>query len=282
MAAETSLIWNLRCLDSNRTMLPRYAQPGRANVENIPRSSSRLVANISARTKNVRDGFSDAVEVMLTSAPDAVSAGKHLKKIRNVARKDAIRNLREKYPALSPNLIRQRVALLLKKEMARQEMSKFIRTGAQELVAKFDVPQMTRDAHNRALHNTLSDTERVELLKAFSWTVDLRPEPTWILGDVGCVAKLHNSETLCNVLMGSKEELEAVCLPISDKALLVGRSPQSRFQPDVEQVNRASAELSQDFFLASVVTLRERALQPLLGGRCRLMSEDDLRRIMRT
>src|ERR1039457_5106016 len=56
---------------------------------------SRFVANISARTRNVREGVSGAVEVMLSAAPDALSTDKHLKKIRNQARKTAMRNLRE-------------------------------------------------------------------------------------------------------------------------------------------------------------------------------------------
>jgi hypothetical protein len=243
---------------------------------------SRFVANISARTRNVREGVSGAVEVMLSAAPDALSTDKHLKKIRNQARKTAMRNLREKFPTLSPRLIRQKVDLLLKHEMGKKDMSKFIKTGVQQVVSQLDVPKMTMKAHNQALGNTFKDTERVELLKSFSWAVDLRAEPTWILGDVGCIAKLFNSETLCNVLMAGKEELEAVCLPISDKALLIGRRPQSRYQPDAKRVNQASAGLSQHFFVASVLTDGERALKHLIGHRSRLMSDDELKRIMQS
>jgi len=262
----------------------RYAPAIRAarlgECEKYIQELPRFVANISARTRNVREGFSNAVEVMLSAAPDGLSTGKHLKKIRNQARKTVTRNLREGFPALSPKLIRQKVDLLLKREMDKKDMSKFIKTGVQQVVSQLDVPEMTSDAHNQALGKTFTDTERIELLKSFSWMVDVRAEPTWILGDVGCVAKHFNSDGLCSVLMADKEELEAVCLPISGEALLIGRSPQSPYEPDAERVNQASAELSQDFFVASVVTNSERALKHLIGLRSRLMSDDELKRIM--
>lgn len=139
---------------------------------------------------------------------------------------------------------------------------------------------MAANAHNSALKQTFVNTPRVQHLSALMWNVDIRAEVTWVLGDVGCVAKHFNDDVLNNALNGSNLELEAICLPVSDRALLVGRSCESEFQFVPEHVNRASTELSQDFFVSSVDTERERGLRSYLGRRSQLISREEIMRIV--
>jgi hypothetical protein len=240
---------------------------------------ARLVGNISTRTKNLRDNFSDAVSVMLDAAPKALTNAKHLRTIRNRTRKLVLKHLRENYPTLSPQT-RKQFELRLDKELKSDDLSSFVERNAKELVSNYDVPKMATAAHNQALGKTLANTQRIEFLKTLSWGVNLQPEPTWILGDVGCIAKAYKSEELRNVVTPDVQDIEAICLPISDRALLIGRDAKSQFQPNPEQVNRASAELSLHFFVSSVITDRQRALQSLIGARGSLMSDEELRKIM--
>lgn len=261
-------------LESDYAPVLRALREGRfeSNADDV----ARLVANISIRTKNLRDGFSVATGLMIDSF--AASAGLS-KKFRRGVRNKVRKEMRVKLSALPPD-VRRKASRYLDSALRNNDLQKGINESARQFQSEIDLDTMAANAHSTALNQALADTPRVEYLKSLSWSVDLRPDATWVLGDVGCVAKYFNNDALGNALGGSDVEVEAICLPVSDRALLVGVSRGSEYQFAPEHVNRASAELSRDFFVSSVDTERERELHARLGLRCQLISEDEIQRVV--
>ena len=72
-----------------------------------------------------------------------------------------------------------------------------------------------------------------------------------------------------------------IVLPISDRCALVGERASECAAVNVHEINTASAELSQEFFVSSDNSEAQRQYQNVLGRRAALVTDDEVRRWFR-
>lgn len=118
---------------------------------------------------------------------------------------------------------------------------------------------------------------RAKMLRDINWSVSVLGTHTFILGDLGPIAK-DASEELWKQPVAT-ENLTVICLPISDRHLLIGIRGTKLPSVDVEDINRASVELSTDFFISTQNTHREQNYLSDLASRANWGKEKELKQM---
>jgi len=135
-----------------------------------------------------------------------------------------------------------------------------------------------RDAQIRAL--TEDRGARENNLRALQWTVESAPGGTFILGEVGVLARFGD-EHVVHAPLRPQGAPVAFYLPLSSSSLLVGREESDNgYTPDAETLNIASAELSRSVFVSSTTSERERRYAVSIGARSALFSEEEVAQAM--
>ncbi|MEX1060340.1 MAG: hypothetical protein WED13_04905 [Methyloceanibacter sp.] len=126
----------------------------------------------------------------------------------------------------------------------------------------------SRKGHVSALAKDHTAAERK--LSEFEFSVWALPEHSLVLGDCGPVGFDDRLEETRRVIGG---EVAVICLPLSDRRLLVGSKTRS-VDVDAHRINEASAAVSAEFFVSSVKRESSR-LPELIGSRSDLWSAED-------
>jgi len=134
-----------------------------------------------------------------------------------------------------------------------------------------DFGEMTRHAQGNALLREPPVVQSRPHLAAAVWRVHRSQRPVFILGDVGVIARYSGATEPIHPLNGSGD-LQALILPISSSALLVGAMATALPIED-DAVNVASAELSRDFFVAANDGPREADYHNALGHRATIIDD---------
>jgi hypothetical protein len=138
--------------------------------------------------------------------------------------------------------------------------------------------KMTERAHLDALERILpGGGTRFEWLRSALWKV-IPVNERLILGDVGPVALTEAGGF--ELGLTPPEKMAALLLPVSPHQLVVAGGVSVPFE--VSALNRATAELSRDFFVASERTPLEDQLQELIGSRAELLTDEELARLERS
>ena len=141
---------------------------------------------------------------------------------------------------------------------------------------QIDMAQLVKHAQLKALEKEDIPEPRKDSLLNYHWYIDHHPLGSFVLGDVGPLARVVDIDKL-TFPYGLGIPL-TICLPISSAELLVGTVRPEREELPVEEVNWAAAELSRDFFGASRNTQRELTYLQCLGSRAALLAKADLLR----
>ncbi len=249
-----------------------------------------LLLTLSARTRHIREGFAKPAERMLGAfakhlSDPAVAASFAELAIKKSSptggrevRKLAVQLFRNAY-GRNPDrneLVRARTALWRKiKPLALDAArSPFMAAAARSFGERLhaEAGQMTERAHIDALGRTLPGRgTRFEWLRSARWNIADVNEPL-ILGDVGPVA-FSQAGSFEIGLMGPAK-MAALLLPVSPHQVVIASEASVHFETPA--LNRATAELSRDFFVASERTQVEDQLQNLIGSRAELLSEAEL------
>ena len=118
------------------------------------------------------------------------------------------------------------------------------------------MPNITKGAHIKALSKGVTPEKFVEKFDGFDWSLNVTTKQNFILGDIGPVGRYAPSLEFMPFLF-SKGELTQVFLPISDKHMIVGRSNTNLPYSEFDEINGASASLSQYYFISSKNRERE-------------------------
>jgi hypothetical protein len=129
---------------------------------------------------------------------------------------------------------------------------------ADEARSRVDTLAASRNAQLGVLESDNALAIRRKRLRASHWLLEQHPPGTFILGDSGPIAMLEECPDLENPVRPGT--LLAIYLPVSTSVLLVGRPGQFYQTIHPEALNRASAELSRDLFVANRDSARERAI----------------------
>ena len=80
----------------------------------------------------------------------------------------------------------------------------------------------------------------MEKFDRFHWSLNVSAKHTFVLGDIGPIAR-YEPELQFKLFLFAKGELSQIFLPISDKHMIVGKSSKDSLTPELYEINEASA-----------------------------------------
>ncbi len=235
---------------------------------------AELIFNIMIRTKNIRDGMTEFGNRALLALQTP--------KIEQAMRKYVYQNLAQKpeikaYLASIPKSRRER-ALSTAAMKLGINFEVVYRQMWSAVLPKLQMEALARNAQLKSLVERELPEPRKESFLSYRWYIDNRPIGTFVLGDVGPIARTPGSSQLTFPYGFGTPTL--ICLPISSSELLVGTSGTEEEPLEPDEVNMAAVELSRDFFVASQNTRKELDYVQYIGARAEFIKEDDALRLL--
>jgi len=234
-----------------------------------------FVTNLIVRTKNVRDGFIEMGIGVFDSFERVIAEQKDRDRLDQKIIEELL-----KHPQLRPLLAlfpeaRRREILLQILSRAGLDSISIFQKLLQLARPHIDIKGAARSAQLKALRIDGALLKRRESLRPILWSVFEPPEGTFVLGDLGPVARFSECPDLQSPMRFGTTP-EAIFLPIANQRLLVGRTDGVAEMVDVDTVNIASVELSRDLFVSSASTERELNYLERLGKRSTFLDDSEI------
>lgn len=268
-----------RITDYEYRLTPRISQL-RCSIPGEPVNSllaAEVVVHLTVRAAFLRHIFELGLQEMISGASALFSDEESLRSLMGIDRPEpapvlgdaideAVETLRPLLPVALPETLLRRLLLFHLREGFGSFHSQQIPELA-VILAKLSemAPSLIRGSHAKVLDENLVPDGRIEALAGLHWTVLNVPDNDLILPD--CVAISigeHQKSLYESYLLNSNEELEQVFLPLSSSCLLLGRRDFD-VPVTIDQVNRAAAACSFDFFVSSKNTDEISTLAALIG-----------------
>ncbi len=125
----------------------------------------------------------------------------------------------------------------------------------------------THIKHIETLSKDLTPTARIKKYMCLNWFLFVDSPGSFVLGDIGPIT-ISTTSFKFNTLLFNNDDASEIYMPISDRHLLVG----SLFAPDKlkpinsDFINKATASLSIEYFIATKQTEREFEYSNLIGN----------------
>jgi hypothetical protein len=233
---------------------------------------AECVFNLMVRTKHLSDGFT-ILGNELFGFLDTPEAQRVLRRraLTDFAARPEVAAILNRYP-------KNRHERILLTEITKHgvDLNSEWRRVWDNIKTHIDMAQLAKHAQLKAMEKGDVPEPRKDSLLNYHWYIDHHPLGSFVLGDVGPLARVPDIDQL-TFPYGFGIPL-TVCLPISSAELLVGTVRPEREELTAEEVNWAAAELSRDFFVASRNTKRELAYLQRLGSRAAFLPKVDLLR----
>lgn len=237
-----------------------------------------FVLNLITRTKNVRVGFAEMGTAIFERFDAEVQNPRNYGPIKELIREELLsqKKLRKKIRKRFGTLPRDQVERLVKQGISSLPFDPVLvfQHLIREARARVDLGAAARDAQLRVLQSDAGLALRRKELRRFRWSLKEQPRGTFILGDLGPVARLHEFPDVQNPVRPGTTM--AIYLPVSSRFLLIGRREGDHEEVDPEAINLAAVELSRDVFVADRNTRREEDYLKVLGQRAQLFDHAEL------
>jgi Protein of unknown function (DUF4238) len=233
-----------------------------------------LVTHLVARTRSIRVGFIDAAGKMMDSLERAFTCPEGTKQLERRLETE----LRAKVSAdvlLAPlfaRLTQEQREMLFRYGLDRVDVASITARLVRELRQHVDLPGIVRATQMRVLATDEALSRRRAHLSTLVWSVVAAESNSFVLPDIGPIAKAEASSPF-DLPIKVSDRPAAVALAISDSRLLVGEREPGAFGFNPEEINTKAAELSQEFFIGSCNTTRERKYQARIGVRASFIDE---------
>jgi hypothetical protein len=249
------------------------------------KQTAAFVNHITIRTKNLRETFAELGNSVFEMLERFFTTDEH----RHDFQEGLVR-------AILKELMDLKMGLAV--ENLSSEERSILEQGVKELVGKFDFRQfalsqlqifranvnfsnIVAESHRKVLGQNDEASNRQQHLESLIWSVHTAAKGSYILGDIGPICLRGSPDAFLNPFE-LEPSFNAVALPISSDALLVGARIGFQFSESPAAINRASAELRRNFFVASQCTPREDEYQQVLAKRCDFIPRDiDIGKILR-
>ncbi len=238
-----------------------------------PRALNEFVLHLAFRTRNIREGFrrmcDDAIKVFEERLTREEYHPKDLQTMLTV--------LKEELAKWGIHGIGDDLLLrLLKSTELRAQIKDLFAIAKTQI----DYRSTSRETQWKWLSGEEDFGIRLQLMKHLVWKTARSPQACFILGDLGPIARFERSNVFENTHVADGRPVEAILLPVSSSCLLIGEAKRDTVIIDEEAVNRASAELSNEFFVSSKLTERERTYHLLLGHRSALIEKKKMHQLL--
>lgn len=275
---QPSLERRLSEIENHQAQLARKLRTGEC-----PRRSeavASLVASVQVRSENIRKVMSESGRRFLSLMGQKMNSNE----VRERLTSGIIQELQDRFESgyyqnqvaegtdLDPDYVKSTFESIHAR--LRVEVDTFM-GGFINAIGSTDFEGAANKSHLRVLNEDPTPPARVEQLTAFNWHVR-RTQRTAILGDVCVLADRGQTLPLSNML-SVEDRFDAVYLPLSTDAILIG-SLQDAYEPrSLEELNKASAELSAQFFVSASTADLISPLGARIGARMPLMSDEEMR-----
>jgi hypothetical protein len=244
--------------------------------------ASQFVAHFIVRTKSVREAFAGGVQVLMEEVLGRLDRGE-LDPFRKQGIEDQMIREISKDPRLAkvakqkPREFRE----LIKAELGRLNRSglplQWSQEAAQYMREAINVQKSTAQAHVKSLTENQIPAIRVQILQRLVWSVVCTNPGEMILGDVGAVAREIDDTQLKHPMVFEFNKIGMLCCPIGSSSVLVAHARGINHAFSSDEINRASAELSREFFVSSGPNQRFDDLLNIIGKRADMMSPEEIR-----
>lgn len=272
--AYSDLLFQLRQETTNREL----------NNPLIP----KFIAHLVVRTKHARQTMGGAGDMLVKllhkklGSPEVMSntlsryAKEHPERVREIIREEL---QKATGGVLAPEQLEKLVELLMRNN---QHLSAFEdialhATVITPLLQTFEkqLPSIIERAHARALTTDHSPEPRVNEIVGLNWRLLVEPEGSFVLGDIGPVARTDNDERFKGLFL-SAGLIREIYLPISDRQVIAGWLNEKGGYPGLDAINKASASLCREFFVAKRKTRKESAYASLIGSSAVHIPENEI------
>ncbi len=139
-----------------------------------------------------------------------------------------------------------------------------------------EMPNFVKQAHIKALSKAgIAPEKFIERFSGLDWSLIVTKKRTFILGDIGPVIRFE-PDLHFQPFLFAKGELGQVFLPISDRHIIIGKSKNDIPIPDFDQINEASAALSQYYFISSENKENEHILSKKIASKSSNISNNEI------
>ena len=227
-----------------------------------------FVAHLVLRTRHMRAAVTEFGELATDVLTRQVTHPNHMRATLPSVLTSMDPETRARYERL-PRAARRKLIAEVRGELVPR-----FREAMQQMAGRMG--EQVRGKQLDVLGGDLIGQQRARGLDSLSWAVVQVQPGSFILGDLGPVGHFEGSANFDAPLkFGVPDD---IFLPVSDSCLLVGWREDFQPEVNVEELNRASAELSRDFFVASRCTERESEYVKLLARRSMYMTIEEMRR----
>jgi len=138
-----------------------------------------------------------------------------------------------------------------------------------------EMPNIAEGVHIKGLSKGDVPPKFIEKFEGFDWFLTVAPKHTFILGDIGPIA-IYEPSLDFKPFLFAKGKLSQVFLPISDSHMIVGKSYTRQQTPANDTINKASASLSQFFFISCKNRETEQKLSRLISSKSLNISDNEI------
>ncbi len=235
----------------------------------------RFVENLIIRTRHLRKGLTQGVDKLSNMFINNISdPGKVSSLLKNEDMKNMLRrSLEDKIGTNNPTVIEGIIRDLEKNPEKLAVIGKLFA----RIFKQIDQPKEMTSAHKKAMTRLFDEgsSKRINVYLKLNWQVKSCEIEDLILGDVG-VLKLNIESGEFSLPISNVSDNSALILPISKNKLLVGSSKDDILLPSTDRINRAVAEHSMDFIIASNNGETERGYSKYIGTRTEYLDDQTL------
>lgn len=138
-----------------------------------------------------------------------------------------------------------------------------------------DMHSLAKCAHIKALSKDVVPPKILEKFDGFIWSLHVAHRNSFVLGDIGPLARFEPDLDFKSFLFAN-DEINQVFLPISDRHVIVGKSDADSHIPSVHELNKASAFLSQYYFISSSCGKGEEGLSEIISSNSSNITDKDI------
>lgn len=248
----------------------------------------KFIAHLVVRTKHARRTMEDAGGALVKllhnklGTPEVMNsalskyAKEHPERVKEIIREEL---QKATGGILMPEQLEKLVELFSgnSQHLPKFEDSSFHATVTTPLLQTFEkhLPSIIERAHVKALTTDHTPEPRVNEITGLNWRLLVEPEGSFILGDIGPVARIDNDENFRG-LFWSTGSIHEIYLPISDRQVIAGWLNEKGGYPGLDAINKASASLCREFFVAKRKTRKESAYASLIGSSAVRIPENEI------
>ena len=252
-----------------------------------PTKAAEAVAHLCGRQAHVRDSFACATGHLLSGTANLFRDKEWLWKtlgLDDVAPNEMMRTqIRQVYERIRNQIdptnitqidFEQWAFMMLKAEFDNHYSTqmRFLRSFFDHLQTQ--TAKMARDAHVKALDQSLAPEARIAILKQFAWRIEPGRAGSFILPD--CVVTSWSAAASFQPLFYAGKNVDAVFMPLRYDRLLVGERGEAAGNT-TQIMNEVSAACSWDCFIARDRNPEFQQLIPRIGERARQLMDDAVR-----